>query len=221
MEYRKKPAGIDKSQEEELKKKFGTNFHAEKPKYFKEIVKWICIIIIALLTALLLRAYVFEWVVVQGKSMENTLYTDQVLFVSKLDNDSSQKGDIVIIQIQEGNWDYLSFFKEVPLFRTLFPCKGEVNYIKRVIGLPGDEIDIRDGYLYINGEKQNEAYTKGLTYEQSFELPKVVPENKVFVMGDNREYSKDSRQLGFIDFERIKGKAVFRIKPLKEFGSIY
>jgi len=64
-----------------------------------------------------------------------------------------------------------------------------------VVGLPGDEIDIRDGYLYINGEKQQEPYTKGLTYEQSFELPRVVPENKVFVMGDNREYSKDSRQL--------------------------
>jgi len=48
-----------------------------------------------------------------------------------------------------------------------------------------------------------------------------VPENKVFVMGDNREYSKDSRQLGFIGFERIKGKAIFRVKPLKSFGSIY
>jgi len=46
------------------------------------------------------------------------------------------------------------FFKDIPLFRTLFPSQGEVNYIKRVVGLPGDEIDIRDGYLYINGEKQ-------------------------------------------------------------------
>ncbi|ABN51999.1 MAG TPA: signal peptidase I [Hungateiclostridium thermocellum] len=221
MEFKKKPAGIDKNHENELKKKFGTNFQAEKPKYFKEIVKWILLIVVALFTALLLRAYVFEWVVVQGQSMENTLYNNEVLFVSKLNYDRPKRGDIVIIQIYEGNWDYLAFFKDIPLFRTLFPSQGEVNYIKRVVGLPGDEIDIRDGYLYINGEKQQEPYTKGLTYEQSFELPRVVPENKVFVMGDNREYSKDSRQLGFIGFERIKGKAIFRVKPLKSFGSIY
>lgn len=222
MEFREKSTGIDKNQEE-LKKKFGTNFHAEKPKYFKEIVKWVCVIIVAVLTALLLRAYVFEWVIVQGQSMENTLYNNQVLFISKLNYavDTPQKGDIVIIQISEGNWDYLSFGKDIPLVRTLLPCKGEVNYIKRVIGLPGDELDIRDGYIYINGEKQNEPYIKGLTHKQSFEFPVVVPENKVFVLGDNREYSKDSRQLGFIDIERIKGKAAFRIKPLREFGSIY
>ncbi|GAE89968.1 signal peptidase I [Acetivibrio straminisolvens] len=221
MEFRKKPTGIDQNHKDELEKKFGANFQAEKPKYFRETVKWFCLIIIALLTALILRAYAFEWVVVQGQSMENTLYNEQILFVNKLNYDNPKRGDIVIIQIYEGNWDYLYFFKDIPLFRALFPCKGEVNYIKRVIGLPGDEIDIRDGYLYINGEKQNEPYVKGLTYEQSFDLPRIVPENKVFVMGDNREYSKDSRQLGFIDFERIKGKAVFRVKPIKDFGSIY
>jgi len=78
MEFKKKPAGIDKNHENELKKKFGTNFQAEKPKYFKEIVKWILLIVVALFTALLLRAYVFEWVVVQGQSMENTLYNNEV-----------------------------------------------------------------------------------------------------------------------------------------------
>jgi len=117
-------------------------------------------IVVALFTALLLRAYVFEWVVVQGQSMENTLYNNEVLFVSKLNYDRPKRGDIVIIQIYEGNWDYLAFFQDIPLFRTLFPSQGEVNYIKRVVGLPGDEIDIRDGYLYINGEKATRAVYK-------------------------------------------------------------
>jgi len=101
---------LTKNHENELKKKFGTNFQAEKPKYFKEIVKWILLIVVALFTALLLRAYVFEWVVVQGQSMENTLYNNEVLFVSKLNYDRPKRGDIVIIQIYEGNWDYLAFF---------------------------------------------------------------------------------------------------------------
>jgi len=66
-----------------------------------------------------------------------TLFTNnEVLFVSKLNYDRPKRGDIVIIQIYEGNWDYLAFFKDIPLFRTLFPSQGEVNYIKRVVGLP-------------------------------------------------------------------------------------
>jgi signal peptidase I len=103
----------------------------------------------------------------------------------------------------------------------LIPPQNEVDYIKRVIGLPGDEIDIINGSLYVNGIEQKETYVKGSTTKQNFDLPSNVPENKVFVMGDNRENSKDSREFGFVDVDKIKGKAVFRIRPLKEFGSIY
>ncbi|NLM59433.1 MAG: signal peptidase I [Clostridium sp.] len=208
---------------EELEKSIVADVKAVKPNYFKEAVKWLSLIITAMFVALILRSYVFEWVVVDGKSMENTLMDEQVLFVNKLQYkfNEPKRGDIVIIQIAEGNWDYLSFAKNFRALTNLLPSQGEVNYIKRIVGLPGDEIDIIDGYLYINGEKQVEPYIKGMTYEQSFDLPRIVPENCVFVMGDNREYSKDSRQIGFIKLSQIKGKAVFRIKPFDEIGSIY
>lgn len=224
MEFKKNSINLDKKKhEEELERKFGANFEAEKPNYFKEILKWIFVILIAVVIALILRAFVFEWVVVQGQSMENTLYSRQVLFVNKLEYKFGQprRGDIVIIQVTQGNWDYLAFAKDIPTLKTILPSRGEVNYIKRVIGVPGDVVDIKEGYVYINDIKQNETYIKGITYEQNFELPAVVPENNVFVMGDNREYSKDSRQLGFIEYSGIKGKAAFRIRPLKEFGNIY
>ncbi|MEN2776959.1 signal peptidase I [Acetivibrio clariflavus] len=203
--------------------KFGLDYEKERPNYLIEAFKWSLVVIVAIFIALILRAYVFEWVVVEGPSMENTLYSRQVLFVNKIVYTfvPPKRGDIIVFKVSEGNLDYIPIAKNIPVLSSLIPPKNEIDYIKRVIGLPGDEIDIIDGYVYINGNKQKESYVKGSTVKQSFELPCVVPENKVFVMGDNREVSKDSRQFGFVDMEKIKGKAVFRIRPLKEFGSIY
>ncbi|MFZ5988454.1 MAG: signal peptidase I [Bacillota bacterium] len=223
MEFNKNSINLNKKHQEELEKKFGANFEIQKPNYLKEVIKWILVIIVAIAIALVLRAFVFEWVVVQGQSMENTLYNRQVLFVNKLEYmyGKPKRGDIIIIQFKEGNWDYLPFGRENPVITRILPSRGEINYIKRIIGVPGDVVDIKEGYVYINGIKMTEPYAKGTTMEQTFELPKVVPQNNVFVMGDNREYSKDSRQLGFIEYEKVKGKAAFRIRPLKEFGNIY
>ena len=216
---------INNSKQEDLKMKFGVGYEAQKPNYLKEIVKWIVVIIISVLLALLLRAFVFEWVIIQGQSMENTIYNKQVLFINKIEYSflNPKRGDIVIIQIDEGNWEYLPLNKTVPALSTIIPGKDEVNYIKRIIGLPGDVIDIKDGYVYVNDQIQNEPYVKGITERRGSEFPKVVPEDSYFVMGDNRECSKDSRSsdVGFIEGSRIKGKAAFRIRPLKEFGSIY
>ena len=224
MESEKKPTNNEtNNQEEVLKKKFGSGFEAQKPNYLKEVFKWFFVVIVAVVIALILRAHVFEWVIVQGHSMEKTLYDKQVLFINKLEYRyaNPKKGDIIIIQIKEGNWSYLPVIKNISALTDILPPIDEVNYIKRVIGLPGDVIDIKDGYVYINGEKQDEEYAKGITEEHKGDFPRVVPANNVFVMGDNRQYSQDSRQIGFIPIEKIKGKASFRIKPLKEFGSIY
>lgn len=220
MEFTNNPKNKDKAKEFD---KFGINYENEKPNYLTESLKWCLVVIIAIFIALVLRAYVFEWVVVEGPSMENTLYSRQVLFVNKIlySFTTPKRGDVIVFEVSEGSHDYIPLVKDIPFISTLIPPKNEVDYIKRVIGMPGDQIDIIDGSLYINGEKQKETYIKGTTTKQSFELPCTVPENKVFVMGDNREVSKDSRQFGFVDIEKIKGKAVFRIRPLKEFGSIY
>lgn len=220
MNFTNNPKNSDRTKELD---KFGIDFEKEKPNYLIEAFKWSLVVIISIFIALVLRAYVFEWVVVEGPSMENTLYSRQVLFVNKIRYNfvTPKKGDIVVFEVSEGTLDYIPIAKDIPFISSLIPPKNEIDYIKRVIGLPGDEIDIINGSVYINGDKQKEPYTKGFTIKHSFELPCTVPENKVFVMGDNREVSKDSRQFGFVDIDKIKGKAVFRIRPLKEFGSIY
>ena len=111
----------------------------------------------------------------------------------------------------------------MPFFRESDKFPVEIDYIKRVIGIPGDEIDIRDGYVYVNGEKLEEPYVKGKTYKKNLEFPITVQKNHVFVLGDNRENSSDSRyqSLGCIDYSKIKGKATFRFWPLDKFGYLY
>ncbi|NLD51021.1 MAG: signal peptidase I [Clostridiaceae bacterium] len=225
MEYKDNSKYTDIKSEQELKKKFGSGFEVDKPNYLSAIMVWALVIVLSVVIALILRAYVFEWVIVDGQSMENTLYNRQVLFINKLEYkySSPERGDIVIIQIKEGNWDYFPFIRSVPALTSILPSKDELNYIKRIIGLPGDVIDIKDGYVLINDTKLDEPYIKGVTFDNGCSFPLVVPENSYFVMGDNRQYSRDSRQaeIGFIQFEKLKGKAVLRIRPLKEFGSIY
>lgn len=101
---------------------------------------------------------------------------------------------------------------------------GEIeknNLIKRVIGLEGDIINIKNGNLYINNELQKETYIKeSTTAKSSIAYPLEVPEGKLFVLGDNREYSLDSRDFGLIDVEQVKGKVIFRLAPFGRFGKV-
>ena len=191
----------------------------------KEILQWIEAILLAVVIAFLIRGFVFEPVYVEGESMESTLSTAQRLIVYKLGYyfNPPQKGDIIVLQYQEGISRLLPFMNDIPIFKKAIPSISEVDYIKRVIAVPGDKLDIRDGYIYINNIKQEEPYLKeqGVTHNQSLELPLVVPPDKVVVMGDNRLNSKDSRQIGLIEFNRIKGKAVFRIWPKEVIGGLY
>ena len=96
----------------------------------------------------------------------------------------------------------------------------ENRLIKRVIAVPGDKVDIDKGYLYINDSLVEEAYIKGMTFKDELSMPVTVPEGKVFVMGDNRESSVDSRRFGLVDYKSIEGKVVFRMWPLKKIGLI-
>jgi signal peptidase I len=191
----------------------------------KEILQWIEAILLAVVIAFLIRGFVFEPVYVDGESMESTLSTAQRLIVYKLGYyfNPPQKGDIIVLQYKEGITKLLPFMKDIPIFKKAIPSISEIDYIKRVIAVPGDKLDIRDNYVYINDVKIDEPYLKeqGVTYNQGLELPLVVPEDKVVVMGDNRLNSRDSRQIGLIEFNRIKGKAVFRIWPKEVIGGLY
>ena len=100
---------------------------------------------------------------------------------------------------------------------------NKTSYIKRVIALPGEHLEIKDGKVYINGEELEENYLQENVTTESMEgsfYDIVVPEGTVFVMGDNRSGSSDSRMFGCIPYEKIEGKVCFRFWPLNRFGVI-
>ncbi|MFO7295022.1 MAG: signal peptidase I [Caldicoprobacter sp.] len=160
-----------------------------------EWVEWLQSIVIALLLAFLLRMFVFDVVMVEGSSMHPTLESGDRLIVLKLGYRfrHPEHGDIVV-------------------FRN--PDNPRVNYIKRVIGVEGDRVEIKDGKVYVNGKALVEPYIAEPTLGEYPET--VVPEGTIFVMGDNRNFSRDSRnsQVGFIPLENVVGKAKIRIWPL-------
>ena len=191
---------------------------------FKEFLGWLEAILLAVLISLLIRAFVFETVYVDGSSMEHTLSNGDRLILYKLGYFFSppKRGDIVVLQVNEGTFRYFPFINKLPIVKRALHGIDETDYIKRVIGIPGDEVDIKDGYVYINNEKLEEPYVYGeATYEGNIELPVKVEEGTVFVLGDNRLNSRDSRELGLIEYDKIKGKAIYRVWPLDRFGSIY
>ncbi|MGI6193684.1 MAG: signal peptidase I [Christensenellales bacterium] len=169
---------------------------AYKRDYNRGTVLWLVFVLIATLA---LRAYVFQNTRVEGDSMYPNFFTDEQVFVEKLTFlvNEPKRGEVIICR-------YSDFSKPV---------------IKRVIGLPGETVEIRSGKTYINGEELDEsAYWNDYIYGDMD--PVTVPENTVFVMGDNRNVSLDSRMEGPVPYYRIIGRAVFVMWPLSSFGRI-
>lgn len=170
----------------------------EKTK--KEILSWSKSVAAALILALLIRQFLFTPATVSGQSMDPTFEDEQRILISKLY--SIDHFDLVVFQS---------------------PISDE-HYIKRVIGLPGDYLVMKDDQLYINGILHEEAYVqknKEKVYEGSrltdnFEVH--VPSNHYFVLGDNRQYSQDSRQIGAIEKQAVIGKVSLRIYPFDSIG---
>jgi len=212
---------------EENKFKLGGNI-MDKNKVKKEIKSWSFSILGAILIAGLVNSKVFAKVRVQQSSMENTLITNEQLIVDKLSYNfvEPKKGDIIIFNEgkEKGNVaeDTLEMVDNIiSIFNNNNnSIEKDDRLIKRVIGVPGDEVDIKDGYLYLNGKKIEESYVKGETIKRDFKLPIRVPENKLFVLGDNRMISKDSRMFGFIDYKQVEGKAIYRVYPFNNIGKI-
>ncbi len=198
------------------------NKRNKKQSNLMEFFKWIETIIIAIVVALLIRGFIIEPVIVNGISMEDTLFSEQRLIIYKLGYffHPPQKGDIVVLQYKQGLLSNMPILNKFGFLNRVLPSVMEIDYVKRVIGVPGDKIDIRDGHVYINGEKLDEEYAKGETHKQLLDFPKTVPPNTVFVLGDNRQNSRDSRIIGFIEYDRIKGKVALRIWPFKDFGVV-
>lgn len=200
-----------------------------KNKVMKEVISWIFTIIGGLLIVLVFNSKVYASAQVKQSSMENTLFSQQKLFVDKFSSNFSdpQRGDIIIFLEDEYKGTIIdesvrTIEDIVYKITTKNTEENELHsrLVKRVIGIAGDEVDIKDGYVYVNGEKLDEPYVKGETEEHEFELPTVVGKNQLFVLGDNRAVSIDSRSFGLIDCRQVEGKAVFRIYPFNKIGKI-
>lgn len=175
----------------------------------KELLKTLGFIAIFALFLFLLRQYVFTPVIVKGDSMDPTLHDGERVIALK--------------QTEIERFDIITF---------IAPDDTGRNYIKRVIGLPGDQVVYQNDTLYINGTAYDEPYLEAYkaTLDDGFPLTDdfdmslfnetEVPEGKLLVLGDNRRISKDSRQLGLIDETAVLGDVAFVFWPLADFGRL-
>ncbi len=202
--------------EEPKKSRFLPSWWVKQPKpekikkpFKQELIEWGSTLLAALLIATLVRTFIFEPVRVDGDSMYPTLHHNEFMYVSKLDYGTSFVG-IPFTNIGT----YVTVGGEPELFDVMvcnYPDRLDgngvrLNFVKRVVGLPGDTVEIKSGYLYVNGVKHEEKFLHE-RMEHDFG-PYVVEEGHYFLMGDNRNNSNDSRnaKVGAVPRDMIVGK---------------
>jgi signal peptidase I len=171
-------------------------------------------IVVALVLAVHIIQYIVQAYYIPTGSMEDTLKVGDHLFVEKI-----TYGPVIPQMLGMKKPVHLSFMGlrdirrgDIVIFRP--PHDEDKDYIKRCIAVPGDRFEIQNGKVYINEKPTDEPYVKGITRAFNFgptrqnEIEGVVPPGKIIALGDNRENSQDSRYFGYLDIERIKGKAL-------------
>ena len=204
----------------------------------KEILEWIYCIIIALVLALLFRYFIGTPTIVKQVSMYPTLVQDQRLWLNRWGRTTKtlpKRGKIITFEEPKqityagseidtknpiAKYDEKKGFQ---WFVNNFLEIGKRSYIKRVIALPGEHVQIKDGKVYINGNELEEPYLQdgivtdvlGVGFDDF-----IVPENCVFAMGDNRNHSTDCRSFGCVPLEKIESTVAIRIWPLNKWGKV-
>ncbi|HLP45494.1 MAG TPA: signal peptidase I [Candidatus Kapabacteria bacterium] len=161
-------------------------------------------IFVAALASILLVNYVAAAYQISGDSMNTTLKDEERVIISRL----SLKTGVI------------SRFDIVVLNKPIEPCK---SIIKRVIGLPGEIIEIKEGDVYINNKKLEQPFLEGTgisVNKEDYMKPLLIEPNHYFVMGDNRSVSRDSRNYGPVEAKYIYGKTLFRYWPFSRMGKI-
>lgn len=223
-----------------MKEKLDNNQISKNKKIIKEISGWIICIVIAVILALLIKYFVLTPTVVKQESMYPTLEENQRLILNRLGrtfNQLPKRGDIITFEAPTVTYrtkedtdisNPIAIYEEQERnFFENFSYNvleiGKTSYIKRVIGLPGDHVQIKNGKVYINDEELEEDYLQpGIVTDAAEGIFSdiIVPENTVFAMGDNRNSSVDCRAFGCIPLEKIEGKILIRFWPLNEFGKV-
>ncbi len=206
----------------------------------KEILEWVYCIIIAIVLALLFRYFIGTPTIVKQVSMYPTLVQDQRLWLNRWGRTTKtlpERGDIITFEAPskkmyaESEIDQsnpIAKYENEPTnifgkFTKYVLEIGKESYIKRVIALPGEHVQIKNGKVYINDKELEEKYLQeGIVTDvvgAGF-TDFIVPENCVFAMGDNRSHSTDCRAFGCIPLEKIESKVAIRIWPLNVWGKV-
>ncbi len=205
----------------------------------KNISMWLFSVLIAFVIVFLLKTFIGMPTTVKGTSMVPTFLPEEKLLLSTWSanfNKVPERGEIITFQAPSVDLirnadlsnpvaiyeDNKRSFSEQVLYFGLGITKE--SYIKRVIGIPGDYIQIKDGKVYLNGEALEEEYlSKAIKTDMSLggEFYDItVPDGYVYVLGDNRVASSDSRRFGCIPIDKIEGKVAIRWWPFQRFGTI-
>jgi signal peptidase I len=176
---------------------------ASKPSGLFSALSWIRDLAFSVLIAVILIVFIYQPVKVEGTSMMPTLTNEERIFINKFNYQfgigNIQRGDMVVF---------------------LFPGDTTKSYIKRVIGLPGDDVAIDRGQVVLNGKPLAESYVPEDYRDHVSYSERTVPPGNYFVLGDHRSSSNDSRNWGYVDRKFIYGKAVFVYWPLDKMGRL-
>ncbi|MBQ8942442.1 MAG: signal peptidase I [Firmicutes bacterium] len=202
-ELKQETTGAEENAAPETKEEDGKKKKITKEDIIKETVSWIETIVFAVVFAFLITTFLIVNAKVPSASMETTVMTGDRLIANRLSYKLSkpERYDIVVFK---------------------FPDDESKLYIKRIIGLPGDTVNIRNGHVYINDSteplREDFLHEPMRTEDATF----VVPEGHYFMMGDNRNHSSDSRfwENKFVAEDKILGKAAFRYFPVKSIGPV-
>ena len=174
----------------------------EQPSVVSEIRGWARDVFFAIGTAVIIVVFFYQPVKVEGTSMLPELVDQERIFVNKFvyKIETIARRDIVVF------W---------------YPLDTTKSYIKRVIGLPGDVVEVRRGQVRVNGETLDESYVPPNFFDRRTYSPVYVESGTYYVLGDHRSQSNDSRMWGLVPQENIYGKAVFRYWPMSKMGTLY
>jgi signal peptidase I len=174
------------------------------PRWQKVLKEYVEALAVALVLALFIRTFVVQAFKIPSESMVNTLLVGDHLLVNKfIYGVKLPFSDKTVAPVSDPALGDIIVFE--------YPLDKELDYIKRIIGLPGDVIELKSNVVYRNSQPLKEPYVRlehgtGMEGRPNFG-PVTVPEGKYFVMGDNRDHSADSRYWGFVPRENIRGKA--------------
>ena len=194
----------------------------------REILDWIICIVTAFLLAVLIKYFIFTPTLVKQTSMTPTIKDGERVLINRIVRTFDlpiYRGDIITFEMPTKTENGVGVYNESSNFMDFFAHDvlelNKISFIKRVIGVAGDHVLIKNGSVYVNDRELEEVYLNGTETPRKGEFYDViVPDGYLFVMGDNRSGSSDSREFGCIPLDKVEGRVSIRLWPLGEFGKI-